>query len=315
MAFSVASLRDFGRIGMIGWVSVPGDLRRAFRSLARRRTFAVSAVLTLALAFSIPAVVLSTLDRHFWRPLDLPESDRLFTVQIRDEDGYFGQPRSSEHLPLLREMGAEAFSLAAFESLNFTMVAGGAPTRVDVARCQRSRDSDKFSTPVDALLLAGRGQTMQARVGRVVFGVEMIQRRHDSAEGVGGEPGEREQQAERGTVCPGQLIPNEVVHEEHGYHDDGRGEHLDIKPAVCREGESAVTHAGEDRQRQRAAGQPVQDRQAHGGAVEPPDPDRYEHPGSNADSDRLRREHCDSHFGSFRRRRPLCCCWQRARVA
>ena len=118
---------------MIGWVSVPGDLRRAFRSLARRRTFAVIAVLTLALAFSIPTVVLSTLDRHFWRPLDLPESDRLFTVQIRDEDGYFGQPRSSEHLPLLREMGAEAFSLAAFESLDFTMVTGGAPTRVDVA--------------------------------------------------------------------------------------------------------------------------------------------------------------------------------------
>ena len=133
MAFSVASLRDFGRIGMIGWVSVPGDLRRAFRSLARRRTFAVSAVLTLALAFSIPAVVLSTLDRHFWRPLDLPGSDRLFTVQIRDEDGYFGQPRSSDHLPLLREMGAEAFSLAAFENLDVTMVAGGAPTRVDVA--------------------------------------------------------------------------------------------------------------------------------------------------------------------------------------
>ena len=118
---------------MIGWVSVPGDLRRAFRSLARRRTFAVIAVLTLALAFSIPAVVLSTLDRHFWRPLDLPESDRLFTVQIRDENGYFGQPRSSEHLPLLREMGGEAYSLAAFESLDFTMVAGGAPSRVDVA--------------------------------------------------------------------------------------------------------------------------------------------------------------------------------------
>ena len=154
MAFSVASLRDFGRIGMIGWVSVPGDLRRAFRSLARRRTFAVSAVLTLALAFSIPAVVLSTLDRHFWRPLDLPESDRLFTVQIRDEDGYFGQPRSSEHLPLLREMGAEAFSLAAFESLNFTMVAGGAPTRVDVALVTGDFFMVLGATPAHGRLLA-----------------------------------------------------------------------------------------------------------------------------------------------------------------
>ena len=154
MAVSVASLRDFGRIGMIGWVSVPGDLRRAFRSLARRRTFAVSAVLTLALAFSIPAVVLSTLDRHFWRPLDLPESDRLFTVQIRDEDGYFGQPRSSEHLPLLREMGAEAFSLAAFESLDVTMVAGGAPTRVDVALVSGDFFMVLGATPAHGRLLA-----------------------------------------------------------------------------------------------------------------------------------------------------------------
>ena len=112
---------------------MPGDLRRAFRSLARRRTFAAIAVLTLALAFSIPAVVLSTMDRHFWRPLDLPESDRLFTVQIQTEGGYFGQLWSSEHLPLVRELGAEAFSLAAFESRDFTMVAGGAPARVAVA--------------------------------------------------------------------------------------------------------------------------------------------------------------------------------------
>ena len=123
---------------------MPGDLRRAFRSLARRRTFAVIAVLTLALAFSMPAVVLSTMDRHFWRPLDLPEPDRLFTLQIQSEDGYFGQLRSSDHLPLVREKGADAFSLAAFESLDFTMVAGGAPARVD-SRTSRTSAS-RWST-------------------------------------------------------------------------------------------------------------------------------------------------------------------------
>ena len=104
------------------------------RTLARRRTFAVTAVLTLALAFSIPAVVLSTLDRHFWRPLDLPGSDRLFTLQIRVEDGSVSPLTHPEYLRL-REVGteADAFSLAAFGSLDFTLVAGGAPTRVDVA--------------------------------------------------------------------------------------------------------------------------------------------------------------------------------------
>ena len=117
---------------------MPGEFRRALRSLTRRRTFAVIAVLTLALAFSIPAVVLSTVDRHFWRPLDLPGSDRLFTLQIWVEDGYFSPLSHPEYLQL-REVGAEAeaFSLAAFGILDFTMVAGGAPTRVDVARAGR----------------------------------------------------------------------------------------------------------------------------------------------------------------------------------
>ena len=72
---------------------VAGDLGRALRALVRRRAFAVTAVLTLALAFSIPAVVLSTVDRHFWRLLDLADSDRLFTLQIRIEDGRFSPLR------------------------------------------------------------------------------------------------------------------------------------------------------------------------------------------------------------------------------
>ena len=114
-------------------MTVPGELRRALRTLARRRTFAVTAALTLALAFSIPAVVLSTLDRHFWRPLDLPRSDELFTLTIWVEEDYFSPLSHPEYLRL-REVGAEgeAFSLAAFGSLDFTMVAGDAPTRVDV---------------------------------------------------------------------------------------------------------------------------------------------------------------------------------------
>ena len=113
---------------------MPGNLRRALRTLARRRTFAVTAVLTLALAFSIPAVVLSTLDRHFWRPLDLPASDRLFTLHVVSENGYSSTLGHPAYLRL-REIGgrAEAFSLAAFGILDFTLVAGGAPGRVDVA--------------------------------------------------------------------------------------------------------------------------------------------------------------------------------------
>ena len=133
----------------------PDDLSRAWRSLVRRRTFAAIVVLTLALAFSIPAVVLSTVDRQFWRPLDLPESDRLFTLQIRVEDGYFSPLSHPEYLQL-REVGAEAFSLATFGILDFTLVAGGAPTRVDVALASGNFFPMLGASPALGRLLAPR---------------------------------------------------------------------------------------------------------------------------------------------------------------
>ena len=133
-------------------MAVPSDLRRALRSLARRRTFAVTVVLTLALAlaFSIPTVVLSTVDRHFWRPLDLAESDRLFTLQLQVDDGRFS-PLSHPEYVQLRDAGTEAFSLATFGQFDFTLVADGVPTRANVALV-----SDNFFTLLGAVPAHGR---------------------------------------------------------------------------------------------------------------------------------------------------------------
>ncbi|MYD85377.1 MAG: FtsX-like permease family protein [Acidobacteria bacterium] len=132
---------------------VPGDLRRALRSLAGRRAFAATVVLTLALAFSIPAVVLSTVDRHFWRPLDLADSERLFTLQLRFDDGRFSPLSHPEYLQL-RAAGAEAFSLATFGPLDFTLVAGGAPTRVNVALVSGNFFTVLGAAPAHGRLLA-----------------------------------------------------------------------------------------------------------------------------------------------------------------
>ena len=132
---------------------VPGDLRRALRSLARRRTFAATVVLTLTLAFSIPAVVLSTVDRHFWRPLDLVASDRLFTLQIQAEDGSFS-PLSHPEYVQVRDVGEEAFALATFGGFDFTLVAGGAPTRVNVALVSGNFFPVLEAAPVHGRLLA-----------------------------------------------------------------------------------------------------------------------------------------------------------------
>ena len=143
---------------MIDAVPAPANLRRALRSLARRPAFAVTAALTLALAFSIPAVVLSTLDRHFWRPLDLPASDRLFTLQMLSENGYHSSSLGHPAYLRLREAGAEAeaFSLAAFGILDFTLVAGDAPARVDVALATGDFFTLLGAAPAQGRLLAPR---------------------------------------------------------------------------------------------------------------------------------------------------------------
>ena len=136
---------------------VPADLRRALRSLARRRGFAATVVLTLSLACSLPAVVLSALDRHFWRPLDLVDSERLFTLQILIEDGGFS-PLSHPEYAQLRDTGAEAFSLATFGRFDFTLVAGGVPTRVNVALASGNFFTVLGARPAHGRLLSPPGR-------------------------------------------------------------------------------------------------------------------------------------------------------------
>lgn len=134
---------------------MPNDLRRALRSVFHRRTFSATVVLTLALAFSVPAVVLSTVDRHFWRPPGLIEPDRLFTLQIQVEDGGFS-PLSHPEYVQLRDSGADAYTLAAFGQFDFTLVADGAPARVEVALV-----SGNFFTVLGARPARGRLLTLR----------------------------------------------------------------------------------------------------------------------------------------------------------
>ncbi len=127
-----------------------GELRRALLSLGRRPAFTGAAVLALSLAFSLPAVVLSTLDRHFWRPADVVDADRLFTLQSLAEDGAFPFLSHPEYAQM-RDLGNEAFSLAAFGQLDFTLVAGRAPTRATLALV-----SPEFFTVLGAQPVRGR---------------------------------------------------------------------------------------------------------------------------------------------------------------
>ena len=63
--------------------SMVRDVRFAFRQLLRAPGFTLTAVLTLAVAIGANAVVFSILNALVLRPLDLPEGQRLYTIEQR----------------------------------------------------------------------------------------------------------------------------------------------------------------------------------------------------------------------------------------
>ena len=60
---------------------MPHDLRFAFRTLARRRAFAVTAILTIALGIAATTSIYGIVNAVLLRPLPYRESGRL--VQVR----------------------------------------------------------------------------------------------------------------------------------------------------------------------------------------------------------------------------------------
>ena len=63
--------------------SMVRDVRFAFRQLVRAPGFTLTAVLTLAVAIGANAVVFSILNALVLRPLDLPDGQRLYTIEQR----------------------------------------------------------------------------------------------------------------------------------------------------------------------------------------------------------------------------------------
>jgi len=87
------------------------DLRHALRFLAQHKAFAATAILTLAIGLGANTALYGLLNATF-RPLDLPEPDRLVAIVAEpkgDETGGFQFAFSTEQMKDLQER-AEAFS-------------------------------------------------------------------------------------------------------------------------------------------------------------------------------------------------------------
>ena len=66
---------------MAGWLW--RDIRHGFRSLRREPTFALTAILTLALGVATTTTVFSVVDAELWKPLPFADPEQLVAIQAR----------------------------------------------------------------------------------------------------------------------------------------------------------------------------------------------------------------------------------------
>jgi putative ABC transport system permease protein len=99
------------------------DLRFAFRSFRHRPAFTLAAVLTLALGIGANTAIFSAVDSLLFRPLPVPDADRLVTVAAVDRSSGFPGAISYPDYRDVRALG-EVFSDAAAFSLGLAQLSG-----------------------------------------------------------------------------------------------------------------------------------------------------------------------------------------------
>lgn len=135
------------------------DVRLALRSLVRTPAFAITTVLTLALAAGANAAIFAIVYGVLLKPLPFPDADRLVAV-------WPGRFQSNADLLYTREHGTMFSHVAAVApGWSMSLTGAGEPTRLTVARVS-GNFFDTFGTPP----LLGRP-----------FGEEAVRPGHDNA--------------------------------------------------------------------------------------------------------------------------------------
>jgi hypothetical protein len=107
--------------GTAGWEQLKQDAVFGARMLARNRTFAVTALITIALGVGSTTAVFSLIDGIMIRPLPFSEPERLYNVTQLGMPGAFGALRTNAHL---------AEYAADWGVHPFTMKTGAVPERI-----------------------------------------------------------------------------------------------------------------------------------------------------------------------------------------
>src|ERR1043166_3481082 len=108
------------------------DVNYALRSLAKRPTFSLVAILTLALGIGASTAIFSVLDAVLLRPLPFPQQERIVAVRELDEKGRgmaFAEPNFDD----LRARSRSFAALAKYSEGTEAIAGGSEPVRTNIS--------------------------------------------------------------------------------------------------------------------------------------------------------------------------------------
>jgi predicted permease len=127
------------------------DLKYALRSLAKRPSFSIVAILTLALGIGASTTIFSVLDAVLLRPLPYPNQERIVELRELDEKGK-GMPVAEPNFNDVRDRSGSFAAIAKYTGTIDAAVAGGSePVRTNTCAV-----SDDFFRVLGVAPLMGR---------------------------------------------------------------------------------------------------------------------------------------------------------------
>jgi predicted permease len=166
------------------------DLRFALRQLKNAPSFAITAVLTLALGIGANTAIFSLVNSILLKPLPVPNAGQITTLVPRDIDGSLEQTLSWPEFKAIRAQSGQAFSsvLGYSLSLDGLAVAGQQPQRILTSYVSGNYFSGLRLRPaVGRLFLPGEGETLGSRL-EVVLGYDYWKQKFNGDQNVVGRP-------------------------------------------------------------------------------------------------------------------------------